>query len=209
MMNDKDLKRNASGYVDEPCYRAVTAPPRPGEIWLHSKSGAQMLVLANVDGICPTLKLVDVNGEGSVSVTGKTVMYAKPYMIGYCFENLLTEFVKSVKDEEMMAIRKGMVKSMGLAEEAAKDESLAEENKALEGKLEAQIAENMYLRNENKSLKAQQEEAWDKLPEAMEKEFNETYAKLKEEIVKLSIYKDMYMDIIGKLVALRGGAVNE
>jgi hypothetical protein len=209
MMNDKDLKRNASGYVDEPCYKAVTAPPRPGEIWIHGKSGAQMLVLANINGICPTLRLVDVSGEGSVSVTGKTLMYAKPYMIGYCFENLLTEFVKSVKGEEMAAVRRGMVKSMGLFDEVTQNNPMPEEYKALEGKRQAQIVENMYLRNENKSLKAQHEEAWGKLPEAMEKEFNETYAKLKEEILKLSIYKDMYMDIIGKLVALRGGAVNE
>lgn len=201
MMMDKDLKRNASGYVDEPCYKAVTAPPRPGEIWIHGKSGAQMLVLANVNGICPTLKLVEVSGEGSVPVTGKTMMYVKPYMIGYCFESLLTEYVKSVNGEEMTAVRKGMVKSMGLAdtlftpqEREAMDESLKaleEENKRLKGK----------LLEEAKGAIA--------LPDAMEREYVEVIKQLELEINRLIVYKDMYMDLIGKLVSAKVGAVNE
>lgn len=200
MMNDKDLKRNASGYVDEPCYKAVTAPPRPGEIWIHSKSGAQMLVLANVNGICPTLRLVEVCGEGSVPVTGKTMMYVKPYMIGYCFDNLLTEYVKSVKGEEMTAVRNGMVKSMGLEatlsqqEREAMDESLKaleEENKRLKGK----------LLEEAKGAIA--------LPDAMEREYVEAIKQLEQEINRLIVYKDMYMDLIGKLVSAKVGAVNE
>ena len=204
MMNDKDLKRNASGYVDEPCYKAVTAPPRPGEIWIHSKSGAQMLVLANVNGICPTLRLVDVSGEGSIPVTGKTMMYAKPYMIGYCFDNLLTEYVKSVKGEEMTAIRNGMVKAMGL--EATLSQ---QEKEAMDDKLEAQREENVYLRTENKILKTQLEEAGNKPTEAMEKEYVEVIKQLEQEINRLIVYKDMYMDIIGKLVSAKVGAVNE
>ena len=198
--------------MDEPCYKAVTAPPRPGEIWLHGKSGAQMLVLANINGVCPTLKLVDVSGEGSIPVTGKTMMYVKPYMIGYCFDNLLTEYVKSVKGEEMAAIRVGMVRSMGLGEifytpqeKEAMDESL----KALEDTLEAKREENVYLRTENKILKTQLEEAGDKLPDAMEKEYVEVIKRLEQEINRLIVYKDMYMDIIGKLVSAKVGAVNE
>lgn len=208
MMNDKDLKRNASGYVDEPCYRAVTAPPRPGEIWLHSKSGAQMLVLANVDGICPTLKLVDVNGEGSVSVTGKTVMYAKPYMIGYCFENLLTEFVKSVKGEEMMAIRKGMVKTMGLAEEAKQDNTVHAIPQDYINSLEEQVKTLTIERDKARTIA--KEINFDLEAKTMaDKMVSDSIAEMEQEIMKLRIYKDMYMDIIGKLVALRGGAVNE
>lgn len=214
-MKEQKLKRNASGYIDEPCYKAVTAPPRTGEIWLHGKSGAYMLVLANVNGVCPTMRLTEWDEKDTVPVMCKTPMYVKPCMIGYTFENLLTEYVKSVKGNEMSAVRKGLIRALGLFDEVTQDNPMPEEYKALEGALEAQRTQNMYLRTENDSLKAQLEEA--KVPktesdimEVMQKDFNETYARLDQEIVKLTIYKDMYMDIIGKLVSVRGGAaVNE
>lgn len=201
MMNDKDLKRNGSGYVDEPCYKAVTAPPRPGEIWLHGKSGAQMLVLANINGVCPTLKLVDVSGEGSIPVTGKTMMYVKPYMIGYCFDTLLTEYVKSVKGEEMAAIKNGMVKSMGLAEEV-KQENIAP---AVFDDHHAELEERVrQLTSENEKLTNDYKMAID-----IGDDLHAESIELSKEIDKLSIYKDMYMDLIGKLVSAKVGAVNE
>ena len=214
MMNDKDLKRNASGYVDEPCYKAVTAPPRPGEIWIHSKSGAQLLVLANVNGVCPTLRLVDVSGEGSIPVTGKAMMYVKPCMIGYCFDNLLSEYVKSIKGEEMAAIRKGIAKVMGLTADGDIETTLIQKVEVLEGNLQAVREENIYLRTENKILKTQLEEekslkTESDLMKVVQKEHAEVINRLDQEIVKLSIYKDMYMDIIDKLVSMREGAVNE
>ena len=219
MMNEQELKRNGSGYIDEPCFKAVTAPPRPGEVWIHAKSGAQMLVLANVNGICSTLKLTDISGEGTIPVTSKTQMHTKPIMIGYCFDNLLTTFVKSVKDEEMKTVRKGIVRALGLGLAALEDDSPAKEKEALGGALEAQRAENMYLRVENESLKKQLAEAKKEAEfskndldakNMADKMVSDSIEAMDQEITRLSIYKDMYMDIIGKLVSMRGGAaVNE
>ena len=206
MMKDNDLKRNASGYYDEPCYKAVTAPPKAGEIWVHAKSGAYMLVIANHNGVCSTLRLSETEREDSITVNCKVPMYTTPIMLGYCFENLLTQFVKTVKAEEFTAVQRGIGKVLGIA-----DVNLAKEMDTLEGSLEAQRAQNMYLRTEVDNLKAKLEETKTLKTESeimavMQKDFNETYARLNQEIVTLTIYKDMYMDIIGKLVAIRGNA---
>lgn len=219
MKKDNDLRHNASGYVDEPCYKAVTAPPRPGEIWVHAKSGAYMLVLANVNGVCPTLRLSDKADEGTVPVMCRTQMYVKPVMIGYCFENLLTAFVKIVKGNEMEAVRKGVVQALLLGKAAQEDEPLATEKEALEGAVEALKEENMRMNAENESLKKQLVEAAKeaelirndlKAKGMAGKMVEDAIAGMQEEITRLTIYKDMYMDIIGKLVAMRGGAaVNE
>lgn len=214
MMKDQELKRNGSGYVDEPCYKAVTAPPRPGEIFIHGKSGAYMLVLANVNGICPTLRLEDTAEEGDLPVTCRKKMYVKPHRIGYCFDNLLTEFVKIVKGEEMKAVRMAITKALELTETHAIDVALIEEKKALECAVKDLKEENRIIREKNSVLQVMLEEAngpknETEIMEAMQKDFNDTYARLNQEIVTLTIYKDMYMDIIGKLVALRGGAVSE
>ena len=211
---ENDLKRNASGYTDEPCYRAVTAPPRPGEIWIHGKSGAYMLVLANVNGVCPTLRLSDKADEGTVPVMCRTQMYVKPVMIGYCFENLLTEFVKIVKGNEMEAVRKGVVQALWLGKAAQEDEPLATEKEALEGAVEALKEENMRMNAENEALKIQLTKAEKKAADSRfdleaktmaDKMVADAIAGMQEEITMLRIYKDMYMDIIGKLVSMRGG----
>lgn len=214
MMMENDIKRNGSGYVDEPCYRAVTAPPRPGEIWIHGNSGAQMLVLANVKGICPTLRLTDTGCEGAVPIMSRTPMFVKPAMIGYCFENLLTTFVKTVKGNEMEAVRKGIIRALGLGKAAQEDDSLADEKNALEGVVEALKEENVVIRAHNDSLKKQLADA-EKNAEAVrfdldaktmaDKMVADAIAGMQEEITMLRIYKDMYMDIIGKLVSMRGG----
>lgn len=184
MMNDKDLKRNGSGYVDDPCYKAVTAPPRPGEIWIHGKSGAYMLVLANVNGICPTLRLTDVDGEGTVPVMCKTQMYSKPYMISYCFENLLTEFVKVVKGDEMKKVRKGLIKALGLFDDITQDNPMPDEFKAMQEELDSLKAGYKQVFDENAALK-------EKLGDATrELALNH----------KLP-YKAMYEDLIGRLIA--------
>ena len=213
MMKENDLKRNGSGYVDEPCYKAVTAPPRPGEIWIHAKSGCQMLVLANANGICSTLRLTDKADEDTIPVMCKVQMYTRPIMISYCFADLLTAFVKSVKDEEMKGIRMGIVRSLGLGKAAQEDDSLADEYKALQGEIDA-------LREETKKLTVERDEL-QHLNDNLHKELNhmqqqasmmpnDTMEHMRQKIVSLTVYKDMYMDIIGKLVSMRGGAaVNE
>lgn len=218
MMNDKDLKRNGSGYVDEPCYKAVTAPPRPGEIWIHGKSGAQMLVLANVNGVCSTLRLTDTGGEGAIPVMSRTPMYSKPAMISYCFEDLLTTFVKSVKGDEMKTVRKAVVRALGLNDIANDESAYAEEARAMKEELDSLKAGYLDVCHENESLKKNLVDAQKTAADAKsdleaknmaDKMVADAIAGMQEEITRLTIFKDMYMDIIAKLVALRGGTANE
>lgn len=211
MMKENDLKRNGSGYIDEPCYKAMTAPPRPGEIWNHSKSGAYMLVLGNVNGVCPTLRLTEQGGEGTIPVMCRTPMYVKPIMIGYCFENLLTEYVKSVKGEEMAAVKKGVVKALSLFETVNDVSAMQEEVESLKAGYLDVCKENERLKKE---LAQEQKKAADakydlEAKNMADKMVVDAIAGMQEEITRLTIFKDMYMDIIAKLVALRGGAANE
>jgi len=113
-MKDKELKLNASGYYDEPCYKAITAAPKPGEIWTHAATGYHMLIVASLNGVCSTLRLTEVEREGCIPVTGRTLMFATPIMLGYSFENTLGQYVKTVKGEEFEKVKRGIVNVLGL-----------------------------------------------------------------------------------------------
>lgn len=203
-MKDKELKRNASGYIDEPCYRAVTAPPRTGEIWLHRQSGAYMLVLANSGGVCPTLRLTENAEAGTVPVMCRVQMYTKPHMIGYCFDNLLTQFVKAVKGEEMTAVRKGIIKALGLFDEITKDSTVPALPHDYINALEEQV--RTLTDERDKARAAAKECQFDLEAKIMaEKMTVDGIAQMEEEITRLNIYKDMYMNLIDRLVSVRGG----
>ena len=233
-MKDKELKLNASGYYDEPCYKAITASPKPGEIWLHGTSGHFLLVIANQNGVCSTLRLIDQEKEGSIMVTGTVPMYARPIMLGYCFEQVLQSYVKTVKGEEFKKMKRGIAFALGLqdsktdvkeAEIATAD--MLEEHTTCE-KLEAEYAE---LLDENKALeeklKAEQGERRVLIKEAEEKtdmlcsmgqtlsdrdkkitQLNEQLEEAIRTAARAEIYKEMYMTLLDKVIAARG-CVNE
>lgn len=207
MKKDNDLKRNASGYYDEPCYKAVTAPPKPGEIWTHATSGAYMLVVASMNGVYSTLRLTDVEREGSVKVICKTPMYASPIMLGYCFENMLADFVKSVKEEEMEAVKTAVAKAVGIPytvfnhtqiiKLVEKVKALTDENEGLKQSYQDMFRKWEGVREERAAFKEQ--------CDAMHAHITQ----LGIDLQKANIYKDMYLELIDNLVFARGGAVND
>ena len=202
-MKDKELKLNASGYYDEPCYKTMTAPPKPGEIWTLTPSGHHMLIVANLNGVCSTLRLTETEREGCIPVTGRTLMFVTPIMLGYSFENTLGQYVKSIKGEEFEKVKKGIVKVLGLQDVKAYVKEL--EVKAADmlevhttrDKMQAEYDE---LLAETKALKKELKEKKDNC-DAVLCELNATCMELE----KAMVYKEMYMTLLDKVISARGG----
>lgn len=186
-MKDKELKLNASGYYDEPCYKAITAAPRPGEIWTHNQSGAYMLVVANVNGVCPTLRLNEQQKDGCIPVTCRALMYTNPAFMGYVFETNLAQYVKTVKEDEFKAVRQGLADMLGITS-----------------------AEDYYNGLKIKDAAMLEEyQTREKLIAEYDELLDESFEKVSREADKAEIYKEMYMTLLDKVISARGGSVNE
>ena len=123
-----DMRKNASGYYDETAYKAMTTGPKPGEIWTHNTSGAYILVVANVGGVCVTLRLNDnARDANSLPVTARTQMWVNPQFLGYCFSTMLGQFVKMANKDEFEAVKSGIAEVLDLVEEEAAEEEEEEE----------------------------------------------------------------------------------
>ncbi len=197
-MKDADLKRNASGYYDETAYKAITAPPKAGEIWQYKMTGAYMLVLGGNEKVTSCLKLVktpiDPDGMFPLEI-GKEILYTDPVMIGYTFNDKLDSYVTKLHPEQMKAVQKEVGKYLGIP-------NLEDRNAELLNERDNLLLENGDLRRENKKI------TFDLDAKILaDKMVADSIADMEQEIYKLKVYKDMYMDLIDKLVAVRGGAV--
>lgn len=211
MKKDNDLKRNGSGYYDEPCYKTITAPPKPGEIWTHKTSGAYMLVMACVNGVYSTLRLTDVKKEGCVPVMCKTPMYTTPIMLGYCFENMLADFVKSVKGDEFTAVKTAVAKVLGVIDMNLVSPVPHDHNHILEDKVKALTDENEGLKqsykdvfNENQKMHLDL-----KARDMAHDVLDEHCRQMSADLDKANVYKEMYLELLDKLISARAGAVND
>ena len=127
-MDNRDLKRNASGYYDETLYKAMTTGPKPGEIWTHNTSGAYMIVVANVGGVCVALRINEnQRDEYSLPVTVHTQMWANPQFLGNCRCIVLSNYAKTADKEEFEAIKSRIAEFLDLAVEEATEEEEEEE----------------------------------------------------------------------------------
>lgn len=205
-MKDKELKLNASGYYDEPCYKTMTAAPKPGEIWTHAATGYHMLIVASLNGVCSTLRLTDVEREGCIPVTGRTLMFATPIMLGYSFESTLGNYVKSIKADEFEKVKRGIVNVLGL-----------QDFKGYVEKLEVEAADMLEEHTTRDKLQAEYDELLAECKalkcelDAREKAnilLGESLAKVEREAEKAGIYKEMYMTLLDKVISARG-CVNE
>ena len=233
-MNDKELKLNASGYYDEPCYKAITAAPKPGEIWENGNTGKLVLVLANTNAICSILNLIEQDKENRIKVTARVPMYTAPYMVCYCFESNLTGFVKRVKDDEWTDVRLAVARALGLEDKplnilaAAPNEIVEEMQKniyALEKKCDILHNERCAFEEKAKALEEQRNKLLEEIAgygetikkqsfELREKEkrittIGDTLGNVCREADRAEIYKEMYMTLLDKVISARGGSVNE
>lgn len=203
-MKDADLKRNASGYYDETCYKAITAPPRTGEIWTNRDGSKCWLILQGRDTVCSTLLLGKEEKENSIQVMARVPMYTDPVMIGYTFTDYLTTFVKKVKAEEFTNIQREVGKALGIIDINLVAPVPHDHINALEEKVIRLTKE----RDEAQKLATAMKFDLDAKNMA-DQMVHDSITDMEQEITKLNIYKDMYMDLIDKLVSVRGGAVNE
>lgn len=213
MMNDKDLKRNASGYKDETCYKGITAPPKAGEIWVSKDGTKHWLILQNHGNVCSTLLLGTEQKEGSIMVMGRVPMYTTPVMVGYTFTVYVATFVKKIPDEKLEEIRQDVGKALGIVTVTqdilhSNAQVLGREREQLEVKNAELHDTNIQLMKENETLKKRYDDLADQAASDLLCHGNIIEAQ-KKEIDRLTVYKEMYMDLIDKLVSVRGGAVDD
>lgn len=209
-MKDKELKLNASGYYDEPCYQTIknVDVPKPGEIWTHNMSGYYMLVVAVVGDVCSTLRLTDQPRNDSIPVMSKTPMYTTPIMLGYCFSHLLTQYVKTITDDEFTKVRLAVADALGLEDKplpvTVTDDHinmLEEEVKCLHNERH-DFVERIECQKHEISLMLNDLEAREKANTLL----RESLEKVSREADKAGIYKEMYMTLLDKLISAKGEA---
>ena len=114
-MGDFGIKKNASGYYDETCYKGITAGPQPGEIYTHQAHGDYFLVIASNERVSACLKLDANDREGKIKIRARMQMYTDPIKISYCYNDMFSAFVRKLPDEEFAAVRRILAMTLGLA----------------------------------------------------------------------------------------------
>ena len=230
-MKDKELKLNASGYKDEPCYKTIKAVdvPKPGEIYIHGDTGRYVLVLNHVNGVCAILNLTEQEREDRIPIMVRVKMYTNHIMITYAFTSVLAQYVKTITDEEFENVKRGIVKMLGLQDacnfmkkvEIAVDNLLKEDNEsdALEEKVKAleEERDKMFtaLGHANKELIKMTDErdtaeserdAAMTVADQLHAENIDASIQLEKEKVKSQFYREMYDTLLDKLISDRGKA---
>lgn len=182
-MKHDDLKRNASGYYDETAFKAIrniAETPKPGEIWTDRTGRKTYLILQSRETVCSTLLLGKEDKDARLMVMAMVPMYTDPIMIGYTFTDMLGTYVKTLNDDSMAEVKQAVADALGIT--AVPSIPYAE--------IEALKKTKMALEDERNAA------------------MYET-SKLTEELNRANIYKDVYMDLVDKLVAARGGAADD
>ena len=214
-MKDAELKRNASGYYDETCYKAITAPPKAGEIWTSQDGRKTWLILQNHGTVCSTLLMGTEERENSIKVMARVPMYTEPMMVGYTFTDYVSTFVETVPTENMAEVRMAVGKALDITATAVVPHDhinkLEDDVKALADRLVGLQIVNDDLKHMNADLEKENEALKFDLDakNMADKMVADSIAEMEQEIWKLKFYKEMYMDLIDKLVSVRGGAVND
>ena len=194
-MMDRELKTNASGYYDEPCYRAMTARPKAGEIWVHATSGAYMLVLSNVGGVNTCLRLNETKRDDeSIPVMARVQMWVNPSFLGYCFDTALSNFVKVAQKQDFDAAREAVVKLMGY--DVGEDCEEEQDEDACEG------GDEEELHSRCTELEAALAKAKHELLEANDRIdiMRDAVSKAKLEAEKVEFYREMYEKLLNMML---------
>lgn len=194
-MKDKELKLNASGYKDEPCYQTIKAVdvPKPGEIYIHGEMGRYVLVLNHVNGVCAILTLVDQEREGRIPVMARVQMYTNPIMTNYTFASSLIQYVKTITDEEFQQVKKAVAEAFGF------------EHKTDNFKAEPMLGSIRLLEEKVKALEEERDAAVN-VADQIHAENIDASIQLEKEKAKSQFYREMYDTLLDKLISVRGCA---
>ena len=225
-MKDNEIKLNASGYKDEPCYKTIRKMdvPKPGEIWENGKNGKTVLVLGNMNGICSILNLIDQEKEGRIKVQARVPMYTSPIMVSWCFTTDLTNYVKTITEDNFTAVKLGVADALGrtimfryaepLKEHTTRDklqaeyDELLDENKAMERRNAELLEERDKLLEEitgyGETIKRQSDELQEYRRTIVIQENEHKAAILGAQ--KSMVYKELYTDLMERVMnlAMRG-----
>lgn len=204
-MVDNELARNGSGYYDETAYKGMTAGPKPGEIWKRDDDRL-FLILARKDSTCSALALTDKKGDNSITVMAMVPMYTSPIMVSYVFSSRMIQYIKKVPDKEMLSIRRAVGAALGLTVTTNLPDSEKcqdEERKRLEEKCACLAAENADLKQGYIDLHRKNDELRSDIAENQMKcqAYEEQLPELKERLCKAEIYREMYRELLDKIIA--------
>lgn len=203
-MKDAELKRNASGYYDETAYKAITAPPKAGEVWVSQDGRKTWLILQNHGTVCSTLLMGTEERENSIKVMARVPMYTDPTMVGYTFTDYVSTFVKTIPGTNMDEVRLAVGKALGITDINPPYPMVNGHINALEDKV------LKLTKERDEAQKKADDLSTDLYAKSMaEKMVSDSIADMEQEICTLRVYKDMYMDLIEKLVSVKVGAVND
>lgn len=135
---------------------------------MDSTGSKTYLVLQSRKSVCSTLLLGTENKENSIVVMARVPMYTDPIMIGYTFTSMLTQYVKTVPEDNMETVKKAVARALGIHAEPECDD--------IQERFDA-------VCKINKDLKARLDSAY--------------------------FYKDLYTNLMDRLVAARGGATDD
>ncbi len=229
-MKDKELKLNASGYKDEPCYKTIKAvdAPKPGEIYIHGDTGRYVLVLNCVNGVCAILNLTEQEREDRIPVMVRVKMYTNTIMITYAFTSALAQYVKTISQAEFTDVRDAVTRALGLEKLPLSTESGVNEEYVvrLKDNISALEAKVMVLKEENERLfketgtahkeMMQMTDARDKaeaerdaaltVADQIHAENIDASIQLEKEKAKSQFYREMYDTLLDKVISARGCA---
>lgn len=172
-MKNKDIRRNGSGYYDETAFKAISGmKPQPGEIWTHKVSDGLMLVLNRDEHVCACLKLGEKPAINKIMVRGKTMMWTNPIMVGYCFDEVLEAYVKTMPDTEFLEVQKAVKKALGLSHVPDKANGQAHAP-------EAHTDENSHISDDFEKLVDERDKLNAKISQKMIDEYTTLKAKIK------------------------------
>lgn len=187
MLNE--MMRNGSGYPDFTAYNGMMNP-KPGEIWTQGDRDDDYWVLLAVNNhVCTGLKLTNRDMDGSISVTCREVMFTNPAMMGYAFRNRLGCYVKTLPKKEFYALRKSVADVLGFTFGG-------------NGEIDEILKDSEELK---KQLNAAQADL--RISETVRKALNESNKMLEDELYSCKPYREMYNELLDKLIAAKAGAV--
>lgn len=187
MMNE--MLRNGSGYVDMTAYEGMTKA-NPGEIWTQADREDDYWLLIAVNGKVATgLKLTNRECDGSIPVICREVMYTNPAMLGYLFFNRLGYYVKSVPKKEFETVQKAVSSALGFTFGG-------------NGEIDEIIKDSEELK---KQLNAAQADL--RISETVRQALNESNKMLEDELDSCKPYREMYNELLDKLIAKVGVAL--
>lgn len=200
------MKYNASGNYDGTAYSAMMDMAKPGEIWT-SNIGKEFLVLKNHGTFCSVLNLKDEpprNADECIEIISRQVRWTNTAMVGYLFNQTLCEYVKTIPEEEFVAIMDDVAARLGVTITVQKEETPAPELEAMKAR-----AESLYQAMEKMQVKhACELEKMDEMHKkdtaeitSLQQKVEELQARAPQADPAGAVYKQLYHELLDRIIA--------